>query len=195
MVTHVVPLKFSRERYNALLQTRSPLPQEVKTPSDKDPYSFTTLDRRGCHPIISISETGGDLSNITIDFNGTITMLTEDNFCRIEGCGYWSKNAGRVPRHRLTHFTDRGFECQNPVRKGADAPKHLQCQLGPGQYLTRLDLFKKHCRTPSCQKYAPSLIQDLQRNFWRGPDSVDELYLLPFTRDIHIPFILRTPKP
>lgn len=194
LVTHVVPVKFSRESYNVLLQKHGPVPGEMKTPSDRDPYSFMVLDRRGCHPIISISETDGELSVITIDFNGTITILTKDNFCRVPGCGYWSNNAGRVPRHRLTHFTDRGFECQNPFRRGANVPKHLQCQLTPGQYLTRLDIFKRHCRAPSCQEYAPSFVQDLQRNFWRGPDNVDELYLLPFTRDVHVPFILRTPK-
>lgn len=194
-VTHVVPLKFSRETYNALLQTRNPTPQKTKVPSDKDPYSFTILSKRESHPVISISETGGELTDITIDLKKTITVLTSDNFCRMPGCGYWSKNAGRVPRHRLTHFKDRGFECQNPLRRGADVPKYLQCQLGPGQYLTRLDLFKKHCRSPSCREYAPSFIQDLQKNCWRGPDSVDELYLLPFTRDVHVPFVLKVPKP
>lgn len=194
LITHVVPLSFSRESYNALLQTRDPVSREVKIPSDKDPYSFTTLDRRGCHPIISISETDGELFDIMIDLHGTITILTKENFCRIPGCGYWSKNAGRVPRHRLTHFTDRGFECRNPYRKGADVPKHFQCQLSPGQYLTRLDLFKKHCRGPSCREYAPSFIQDIQRNFWRGPETVEEVYLLPFTRDVHVPFILRVPR-
>ena len=193
-ITHIVPLKFSRESYNVLLQTRGPVPREIKALSNGNPHSFVVLDRRGCHPVISISETGGELSDITIDFNGIIVVLTEDNFCRVPGCGYWSKNAGRVPRHRLTHFTDRGFECQNPIRRGANAPKQMQCQLGPRQYLTRLDLFKKHCRAPSCQGYAPSFTQDSQRNSWRGPDNVDESYLLPFTRDVHIPFILRTHK-
>ena len=194
-VTYVVPLKFSRESYNALLQTRGPVPREMKIPSDRNPHSFVVLDRRGCHPVISISETGGELSDVTIDLSGIIVVLTKDNFCRVPGCGYWSKNAGRVPRHRLTHFTDRGFECQNPFRKGANVPKQMRCQLNPGQYLTRLDLFKKHCCAPSCQQYAPSFAKDSQRNSWRGPDSVDELSLLPFTRDIHIPFILRTHKP
>ena len=191
-VTHVVPLKFSRESYNVLLQTRGPIPLEIKNPSDRNPYSFVVLDRRGCHPVISISETYGELSDITIDFNGIIVVLTKDNFCRIPGCGYWSKNAGRVPRHRLTHFTDRGFECQNPYYRGADVPKQMRCQLGPRQYLTRLDLFKKHFRAPNCQRYAPSFTQDSQTNFWRGPENVDELYLLPFTRDVHIPYVLRT---
>lgn len=187
-------MKFSKESYKALLHARSPVPREIKAPSDRDPYSFTVLDRRGCHPVISISEAGGELSDITVDLNGALTILTRDNFCRMPGCGYWSKTAGRVPRHRFTHFTDRGFECRNPFRRGANVPKHLQCQLGPGQYLTRLDIFKKHCRAQSCQNYAPSPVQDIQ-NFWRGPDDVDELYLLPFTRDVHLPFILRIPKP
>jgi len=193
-VTHVVPLKFSRESYTVLLQTHGPVPREIKMPSDSNQHSFVVLDRRGCHPVVSISEIGGELSDITIDFNGMIVVLTKDNFCRVPGCGYWSKNAGRVPRHRLTHFMDRGFECQNPHRRGANVPKTLQCQLGPGQFLTRLDLFKKHCRAPSCQRYAPSFTPDSQRNSWRGPENVDELYLLPFTRDVHIPFILKTHK-
>lgn len=194
LVTHVVPLKFSRESYNTLLHACGPVSREIKIPSDGSPYSFVVLDRRGCHPVISITETGGELSDITVDLNGTVTILTKHNFCRVPGCGYWSKNGGRVPRHRLTHFKDRGFECQNPFRRGANVPKHMQCQLGPGQYLTRLDLFKKHSRAPSCQGYAPSFTQDSQRSFWRGPDNVDELYLLPFTRDVHVPFILRAPK-
>lgn len=195
LVTHVVSLGFSRECYSALLQKRGPVPGEIKIPSGGDPYSFATLDRRGCHPVISISETGGELSDITIDLNGAITVLTKDNFCRIPGCGYWSKKAGRVPRHRLTHFADRGFECQNPSRRGTNVPIHLQCPLAPGQYVTRLDLFKKHCSAPSCLKYAPSFTQGLPENFWRGPDAVNDSYLLPFTRDVHVPFVLRIPKP
>ena len=193
-VIHVVPLNFSRERYNALLQIHGPVPGEIKIPSGRDPYSFTVLERRGCYPVISITETGGELSDITIDLDGAITILTKDSFCRVPGCGYWSKTAGRVPRHRLTHFKDRGFSCRNPFRRGGDAPKHLQCQLRPGQYLTRLDLFKKHFRAPSCKAYAPSFAQDSQRNSWHGPESVDELHLLPFARDVHVPFILKTPK-
>lgn len=194
LVTHVVPLKYSREHYNALLQAHGPVPREIKTPSDKNPYSFVALDRRGCYPVVSITEICGRLSDITVDLNGTITILKKENFCRVPGCGYWSKDAGRVPRHRLTHFNDRGFECRNPFRKGSDAPKHKQCQLGPGQYLTRIDLFKKHFRAASCKAYAPSFGQVPQRDLWHGPDTVDELYLLPFTRNVHVPSILRTPK-
>lgn len=170
------------------------MPRGIKIPTERNPYSFVALDRKGTHPVISITEIGGELSDITINLNGRITILTEANFCRVPGCGYWSNNAGRVPRHRLTHFKDRGFECQNPFRKGTDVPKHLQCQLRPGQYLTRLDLFKKHCRAPSCKGYASSFAQGTQRNLWRGPDTVDETYLLPFTRDVHVPFILRAPS-
>jgi len=194
LATHIVSLKFSRERYNALLLSRGPVPKEIKIPTKRNPYSFVVLDRKGYHPIISITEIGGKLSDITVDLNGTIKILTKENFCRVPGCGYWSKNAGRVPRHRFTHFKDRGFECKNPFRRGTDAPKHLQCQLGPGQYMTRLDLFKNHFRAQSCKGYAPLFTQDSQSSLWHGPDTVDEVYLLPFTRDIHVPFILRTPK-
>jgi len=194
LVTHVVPPNFSRESYNALLQTHSPVPSGIKTPTERGPYPFVALNRKGCHPVISTTEVRGKLSDITIDLNGKITILTKENFCRVPGCGYWSKNAGRMPRHRLTHFKDRGFECQNPFRRGTDAPQHLQCQFGPGQYSTRLDLFKKHFRAPSCKVYTPSFTRDSQRSLWRGPDTVDEVYLLPFTRDVHVPFILRTPK-
>jgi len=170
------------------------MPSEIKIPSDRNPYSFAVLERRGCYPVISITETGGELSDIAIDLNGQIATLTRDSFCRVPGCGYWSKTPGRVPRHRLTHFKDRGFSCQNPIRRGADAPKHLQCQLRSGQYVTRLDLFKKHCRAQSCKIYAPSFAQDLQRNLWYGPENVDELYLLPLARDVHVPFVLKAPK-
>lgn len=194
LVTHIVPLKFSTESYNALLRTRGLVPAEIKDPTEKNPYSFTALDRRGYHPVISITEINGKLADITVDLNGTIKILTKENFCRLPGCGYWSKNAGRVPRHRLTHFKDRGFECQNPFRRGTDAPKYLQCQLGPGQYMTRLDLFKKHFRASSCKDYAPSFTPHSQSNLWRGPETVDEVYLLPFTRDVHAPYILRTSK-
>ena len=192
-ITHTAPLHFSKETYEALLQAYNPVPDEVKVPSNRRKYSFVALQRRGSHPIISFNETGGLLSDMTVDPKGTFTALNEHNFCRMPGCGYWEKNPERVSRHRLAHFTDRGYECSNPNRKGTDAPKHSrECQLSPGQYLTRLDQFKKHFESESCRAYSPSPAQ--MENLWRGPRRVDDIYLLPFTRDVHIPFIFKTPQ-
>ena len=189
-VTYVAPLRFSRATYNSLLQARAPIPEEVNIPPDNALYSFAALERRGCRPVISFTEIGAELLEITIDFDGSISVLVKENFCRVPGCGYWAKNAGRVPRHRLTHFKDRGYECQNPYRRGTGAPHHLQCQLGPGQYVTRLDLFKKHFRASNCQGYTPAFAN--VKNLWHGPDSVDETCLLPFTKNVHVPFRLKS---
>jgi hypothetical protein len=191
--TSAVPLHFSKETYDSLLRMHGPIPEEVKDPSNRNSYSFAVLGRRGCHPVISINETEGKFSDITIDLDGKVTTLNKNNFCRMPECGYWTKATGRVPRHRLTHFNDRGFECQNPYRKGTGVPKHLECQLDPGHYFTRLDLFKRHLESPSCKPHASSFCQ--HGGVWHGPDDVDEKYLLPFTRDVHIPFRTRTSKP
>lgn len=189
----MTPLRFSREVYTTLLQAYGPISGEVNTPPDGNRYSFATLKRRTSHPTISITEIGGELLEVAVDLAGTISVLHRDNFCRIPGCGYWAKCAGRVPRHRLTHFRDRGFECPNPHRQGTGAPKHLECQLSPGQYVTRLDLFKKHFSAPSCQAYTPSFVDP--QSLWHGPGRVNEQYLLPFTKDVHLPFKFKTPGP
>lgn len=182
----VGPVRFSKETYESILQAYGPIPREVKILSDTSQYSFVALARRRSYPVISITETGGQLSEITIDLDGKIKTLHENNFCRIPGCGYWLRNTGRIIRHRLTHFDDRGFECPNPYRNGTGAPENLMCRLAPGQYVTRSDIFKEHLRALNCQAYAQSYVQ--RKDHWRGPRGVDELYLLPFTRNVHIPF-------
>ena len=190
--THAATLTFSQGVYETLLEAYGPIPDVIKVPSDRSTYSFAVLEWSRCYSVISITETGGQLSNITINLDGTVTTLNKDNFCRIPGCGYWVKKAGWLPRHRLTHFADRGFQCQNPHRKGTGAPKNLECQLDPGQYITRLDLFKKHFEAPNCRSYTPSFVR--RKFLWHGSGHVDEIHLLPFTRDVHIPFKFRSSK-
>ena len=161
--THSCPLHFSRDTYNALLQAHGPVPNEVVVPSDDNMYSFTVLAGRDFYPLNVIIEASGQLSGITIDVDGMTIILSKNNFCRIPGCGYWAKDAVRMPRHRITHFNDRGLKYQNPYREGTSAPTgHLQCRLNPGHYFKRLDHLKKHIDTSNgCQLYPLGTVPEI----------------------------------